>query len=169
MNSVSFDTRSRRRYERSLAEALNAAGFVCVGADVQGWGKSGRVDEEAEASRARVERSAARRASRRTRSRRWNASVASRRVARLLASTRTARLPPLRGRRPRTVVSRRYFESFDDLVNDARLVFDDAAARHPDLPVFILGCSFGGLIAATLARELTSPHAPAAPRGDQML
>ena len=84
------------QYDRSFIAALNAAGFLCVGADMQGYGASGRVDPE---------------------------SIA-------------------------------YFERFSDIERDALLVYEDAKARHPGLPTFLLGISYGGLVVASLAAFL---------------
>ncbi len=48
----------------------------------------------------------------------------------------------------------RYFiESVDQYVNDLSKLIDMAKTRHPDLPVFLLGHSAGGVVSATYALE----------------
>lgn len=84
------------QYERSMVQALNEAGFVCVGADMQSYGTSERVEADAMG----------------------------------------------------------YFERFSDIERDARLVFEDARARYPNVPAFALGVSYGGLVTASLAAAL---------------
>jgi len=96
--SMDFDVESSEdgvKYERSMIAALNAAGFDCVGADMQGYGLSEAAED-------------------------------------------------IRG----------YFERFEDLVDDAELVCRDAADRLDDPRPFLVGASYGGLLAASLAARL---------------
>lgn len=93
--SASDNLHEGLNYERSLVAALNAAGFNCLGADMQGFGLSQSVTGD-----------------------------------------------------------RAYFERFEDLVDDAELVCRAARDKFGDRQLYLLGCSYGGLLAATLAARL---------------
>jgi acylglycerol lipase len=58
----------------------------------------------------------------------------------------------LRGR-GRSDGERFYAESVDDYVSDLSLAIDAARARHPDLPLFLLGHSAGGVTAVAYALD----------------
>jgi acylglycerol lipase len=58
----------------------------------------------------------------------------------------------LRGR-GRSDGERFYVERIDDYVSDVAVTIDLARARHPGLPVFLLGHSAGGVVAATYVLE----------------
>jgi acylglycerol lipase len=58
----------------------------------------------------------------------------------------------LRGR-GRSEGERFYAESVDDYVSDLSLAIDAARARHPDLPLFLLGHSAGGVTAVAYALD----------------
>lgn len=46
---------------------------------------------------------------------------------------------------------RAYVTEIDQLVDDLKLVWDKAKAKHPDKPTFMLGHSMGGLVATCFA------------------
>lgn len=58
----------------------------------------------------------------------------------------------LRGR-GRSEGERFYAESIDDYVSDLSLAIDHARAAHPDLPLYLLGHSAGGVTAVTYALD----------------
>mmetsp|Transcript_14317 Transcript_14317/g.46724 ORF Transcript_14317/g.46724 Transcript_14317/m.46724 type:complete len:338 (-) Transcript_14317:184-1197(-) len=99
------------KYERSLAAAFNDAGFDCVGADMQSYGRSdGRTGHRA------------------------------------------------------------YFEDFDHIVDDSFAVASYAIEAYGSgVPVFFLGVSFGGLVAASVAAECGGGGAPQQQENDDDL
>jgi alpha-beta hydrolase superfamily lysophospholipase len=46
-----------------------------------------------------------------------------------------------------------HVDRFDEYLDDLALVLDHVRAEEPDLPVFLIGHSMGGLVVATFARE----------------